>query len=143
MRTWPAALLLLTAGAGEARAQTADDIFCSTLRRLLDAASEQPAFQSLGRIGPLQAAGDLGFDTCRVVPDLYGNRLVCTRIANAHVATGPRPEARIQSCVPGALRMSEPPGSPFTRFRIGVLAFHVERRPRFDRFTLFAMPVER
>jgi hypothetical protein len=144
MRPWIAAVLLVTAGAGEARAQPGGDrLFCTTLRQLLGAAGERPAFRSLGRRGPARAAAGLDFDGCRIVPQLYSDRLVCSRVAGPRNAGGPAVQARIERCLPRVLIMSEPEGSRFTRFRIGTLAFYLERKPRLLTFTLFALPIER
>jgi hypothetical protein len=144
MRAGLVPALLIMAVAGEARAQAADSPgFCTTFRQLLGAASERPAFGSLGRRGPARAAAGLGFDTCRIAPDLYGNRLVCTRAGSPPLASGATAVREIAACVPEALGMSEPEGSLLTRFRLGTLAFHVRRDPRTISFTLFAMPVER
>lgn len=144
MRSWFAAVLLITAGAGQARAQADNDrLFCATLRQLLGAAGERPAFHSLGRHGPVRAAAGLGFDACRIVPQLYSDQLVCSRVARPRHASGPAVEARIERCLPQALIMSEPEGSHLTRYRLGLLAFHVQQHPGSLTFTLFAMPVER
>ena len=143
MRPWFAAALLVIAGAGNAQAQVPDARFCATLRQLLTAANERPAFASLGRMGPARAAVGLGFQECRVETGLYGNRLACTRFVNPRYATGAAPEVRIAHCLPDALRMSEPEGSRLFRFRLGTLAFHVEHDQMITRFNLFALPVER
>ncbi|HTU12719.1 MAG TPA: hypothetical protein VMG08_17655 [Allosphingosinicella sp.] len=139
MRGLLALLGLIMAGAGEARARAVDDAtFCTTLRRLLAAANERPAFASLGRSGPARAAAGLGFDRCRIEAALHGNRLVCLR-----QAPGPAPQARIARCVPEALRMMQPRNSATARFRLGTLAFHVEPGRETIVFRLFALPVER
>ena len=144
MRPWFAAALLAIAGGGEAQSRIVDDrTFCATLRQLLTAANERPAFASLGQSGPARAAGGLGFEHCRVEAGLYGSRLNCTRFINPRYAPGPAPEARIAHCLPEALRMSEPDGSRLSRFRLGTLALHVAYEQLIIRFSLFALPVER
>ena len=144
MRSGFAAVLLIVAGAGEARGQAVDDrSFCATLRQLLGAAAERPAFASPGQGGTARAAAGLGFGSCRIVPDLYGNRIVCSTVAIPRYAIGEASEIRVARCVPDALGMSEAEGSRFTRFRLGTLAFFLERNAHIVTFTLFALPVER
>ncbi len=143
MRAWFAAALLAVTGAGDAQAQISDARFCATLRQLLTAAHQRPAFASLGRTGPAHAAAGLGLEACRIEADLYGNRLACTRFVNPRDATGAAPEVRIAKCLPEALRMSEPEGSRLFRFRLGTLALSVEHGDVMTRFNLFALPVER
>ena len=143
MRAGIAIAMLLLGGAGMATAQVPEARFCTTLRQLLAAALDRPAFASLGRTGPARAAAGLGFRDCRVIPGLYGNRLTCTRLVDPHEATGAPPEARIATCLPEALRMSEPAGSRLYRFRLGTLALNVEHGPVTTRLNLFALPVER
>ena len=144
MRPWLVTMLLVTAGTGEARAEIVDDgSFCGTLHQLVAAAQERPAFTSLGRDGPARAARRLGFETCTVLPGLYGNRLSCRRLSNPAYPTGPATAWRVTRCLPEALRMSEPGGSRLARFRFGTLALHVDRGAVDTVLTLFALPIER
>ena len=142
MRAWLAGALLIFAGAGEASAQVSEARFCTTLRQLLPAAHERPAFASFGRTGRARAAAGLGFRDCRVEAGLYGDRLTCTRFVNPREATGAAPETRIAQCLPEALPMAEPEGSRLFRFRLGTLALSVDHDRTATRLTLFAVPVE-
>jgi len=144
MRSWFAALALVLAGGTPAQARLVDErSFCDTLRWLLVAARERPAFGAIGPRNLGRAARGLGFEACRIDPGLYGSRLVCRRRSSPAYPTGPRLELRVANCLPEALRMSEPDGSPLARFRLGTLALHIDSGSVDTFLMLFSLPVER
>jgi hypothetical protein len=104
-----------------ASARTVDN-FCTELRRIVLAADDRPAFQSLS-----SAAPNLGFGRpCLILDDRQGRRLSCYRYYAPAELNAANLAAATRRCLPNA-RPAANEGRPgTTQFRVGRVRISIE-----------------